>query len=58
MKLKCERYAVEIIPENTTEEIYLETVLGLTSSGMEATATRKSPIGMEHVFAYVEIKKA
>jgi len=58
MKLNCLKYAIEIIPEDYIEEIYLESVLGLTKEGMEATATRKTHIGMSHTFAYVEIKKA
>jgi len=58
MKLNCLTYAVEIIPENDVEKVYLESVLGFTKDVMEATATRKTIIGMSHTLTYVEIKKA
>ena len=56
MKLKVNRYSLQIIPENETDEAYIEEVLGLKESDSRTNAVRVAPIGLDHALAYVEIK--
>lgn len=57
MKISYLKNSVEIIPEDDQDEIYLETVLGLHKKGDTAIAVRIAPMGLDHAWAYVEIKK-
>ena len=58
MKVKFGRLAIEIIPENPQDEIYLESLLNLHKKGDQAIAERVSLFGLDHTWAYLEIKRA
>lgn len=46
MKLIVQRYQLEIIPENPTDEAYLEEVLLLSKNGDQAIASRQDASGL------------
>jgi hypothetical protein len=56
MKLKINRYSMEVIPENSQDEAYLEEVLGLKDEKSEAWAIRVNAMGLS-CWAYMEIIK-
>ncbi len=56
MKLKVNRYSLEIIPEGETDEAYIEEVLGLKENHQNALCTRINAIGLGCI-AYIQIKK-
>lgn len=57
MRLSVKRYWIAIVPENETDEAYLETVLGLANDGPGAVVKRENVIGMS-AFAYVRVERA
>lgn len=57
MKMEVDRYSIRLIPENETDEAYIEEVLGLRKKGDRAQATRVAPVGLDGALAFVEIEK-
>ena len=55
MKLEVERQRMLIIPENETEEAYLEGVYNLQDDGDKIEAKRVNVMGLD-CWAYLEIK--
>lgn len=56
MKVKYNKYSIQIIPESDQDEVYLESVLGLNKKNDTAQATRIATMGLNGSWAYVEIK--
>ena len=56
MKLRVNRYTIEIIPEDNIDEAYIEEVLGLKENHQNALCTRINSIGLSCI-AYIQIKK-
>ena len=56
MKLKVERYSMQIIPENKTEEAYLEEVYNLKKDGALALCKRVNCYSFS-CWAYLEIRR-
>ena len=54
MKLEVERHRILIIPENETDEAYLEEVFNLRKEGDTVEAKRENAIGLDS-WAYLEI---
>jgi hypothetical protein len=56
LRLKVGRYCIEIIPENETDEAYIEEVLGLTNEIPEITARRCNVAGTSQL-GHIEIRR-
>ena len=56
MELKVNRYSIQIIPENKTDEAYIEEVLGLKDPSQPVKCKRVNTIGLSCI-AYLEISK-
>lgn len=56
MKLELSRTSIHLIPENESEEVYLES-FGLTKEGDTISAIRVAPMGLSHTWPYLELRK-
>jgi hypothetical protein len=56
MKMQIERYRLLVVPENDTDEAYLEEVLGLRKAGDYAPMVRENAMGLG-CWAYAEVKR-
>lgn len=56
MKLVVNRYSLEIIPESTIDEAYIEEVLGLKNSEDKIALVRKNAFGLRCI-AYLETSR-
>lgn len=56
MTLKVERYRLLIIPDNDTDEAYLEEVIGLRKAKDTAPLVRVNAVGL-HCWAYAEVRR-
>lgn len=56
MKLRVSRYSLEIIPENATDEAWLEEVLNLKEAGDTVPLRRVNAVGLS-CWAYAEARK-
>lgn len=57
MKMEVTRYSIDIIPENETDEAYIEEVLGLKNKDDFVKAIRVAPFGLDHALAYIKLEK-
>jgi len=57
MKVEYKKNSIDIIPENAKDEVYLESVLNLHENGDQAIAERIAPMGLDHAWAYLQIRK-
>jgi hypothetical protein len=58
MRVEYRKESIEIIPEGDLDEVYLESVLCLHKKGDKAVATRMAPMGLDHAWAYLDIRKS
>jgi len=58
MKLKCNKYSMEIVPEGTLDEVYLEHITGCLKKDDTCVASRVAVLGCDRWWAYLEIRKA
>jgi hypothetical protein len=56
MKVVYQKYSIQIIPECPADEVYLETVCKTKKAGECCEAKRIPPMGLEHSWAYLEIR--
>ena len=49
MRLKVNRYSLQITPENETDEAYIEEVLGLRNGGDVIHLVRDNAMGRSHL---------
>lgn len=57
MKLKVERYGIEIIPEDKIDEAYIEEVLGLKEANSSIKLKRINAMGLSCI-AYLQTEKS
>ncbi len=57
MKVEYRNHSIDIVPENAKDEVYLESVLDLHEKGDQAIAERVAPMGLNHAWAYLKIRK-
>lgn len=58
MRVKYLKHAIEVIPENDLDEVYLESVLDLKEEGEQAIAERVAVLGLPFAWAFLEIKRS
>lgn len=57
MKVEYRKNSINHIPENDQDEVYLESVLDLHKKGDTAIAERVAPMGLDHAWAYLKIRR-
>lgn len=56
MRMEVRRYGIAIIPENESDEAYIEEVLGMRGAGSQAVCIREDAIGLSRI-AHIAIHK-
>ena len=57
MRVEYKQSSIQIIPDSDMDKVYLEAITGLKHKGESCKAERVAVIGLDHAWAYLEIKK-
>lgn len=57
MRMELNKTSIRIVPEDNRDEVYLESVLGLLKKDDSCKAVRVAPIGLNYIWAYLQIER-